>query len=198
MPTSSIGAIDIILRQILDIRPKTVLDVGIGLGKYGFLIRNYYEDVINNVYKKEDFKCDITGIEIYDGYKNPVWEWAYNRVLIVNAIEYFDKLDSNYKYDLILCCAVIEHFYKDDALKLIKKFIQHGNNIIVETTIGRFEQGSCYNNENEKHLSFFYPEDFRKFGGDIELTNDGSFVWFYPKLYNFWKIKFLENGRKKI
>ena len=52
MPTSWYQAIPSIMEQIEYQRPKSILDVGVGFGKYGLLIRDILEIPYKN-YKKE-------------------------------------------------------------------------------------------------------------------------------------------------
>lgn len=55
MPTSSPDPITYVCKKIVEVKPNTVLDVGVGFGKYGFLAREY-TDIWNDRYFREEWK----------------------------------------------------------------------------------------------------------------------------------------------
>jgi hypothetical protein len=67
MPSSSWKHISKTIEQIWDISPTSVLDIGIGFGKWGFLLREYLE-VCQGRYQKSEWCIKIDGIEIFEPY----------------------------------------------------------------------------------------------------------------------------------
>jgi 2-polyprenyl-3-methyl-5-hydroxy-6-metoxy-1,4-benzoquinol methylase len=138
-----------------DIKPKRILDVGIGCGTYGLLFREY-SDIMWERYKKEDWEVIIDGVEIWDDYLTPAHEHWYNRIYIgdVRNIELED-------YDLIYMGDIIEHFTKEDGLQLLDNIKKHAKHIIVTTPawFGNPEHDPL-GNPNEHHLSLWTLEDF--------------------------------------
>ena len=98
MPTSDYHQISDVLHVIEQVRPARVLEVGVGFGKWGFLCREildvYYERV-----QPESWTTVIDGIEIYEPYRNPTWDLAYNEIHIGDAREILPRLG---QYDLIM------------------------------------------------------------------------------------------------
>ncbi len=77
-----------------------------------------YLDVWNGRYKKEDWQIKIYGIEIYEGYHNPIWDYVYDEVLMGNALENIERFSN---IDLIIMADVIEHLEKNSGVKLVEK-----------------------------------------------------------------------------
>jgi len=71
MPTSHLYQVIDIMELILFTSPESILDVGVGFGKYGFLSREYLE-LWDGRGKYCDWKIRIDGIEAYKDYITPV------------------------------------------------------------------------------------------------------------------------------
>jgi len=131
MPTSDYRQISDVLHVVQQFSPRSVLDVGVGFGKWGILCREVLE-LYENRLTQDSWAIRIDGIEVHEQYRNPVWTFAYNHVHIGNALTIVDIVGH---YDLIICCDVIEHLDKDDGRKLLNKFLSHGTFVIVQTRL---------------------------------------------------------------
>ncbi len=118
-----------ILELIIRTNPDTLLDVGIGFGKYGFLAREYLELWGTNDYRKWTKRID--GVEAFKEYLTPVHNYIYDNIYIGNALEILPELKS--KYDLILLIDVLEHFEYEEGRELIQLCLQKGRNLIIST-----------------------------------------------------------------
>ena len=96
MPSSRPDMLSQIILWIREINPKSVLDIGVGFGTMGALVREH-TDIRHGRYWKKQWKVIIHGIEIYEKYKNPIWDFAYNKVIIGDAYKVIDNVDN---YDL--------------------------------------------------------------------------------------------------
>jgi len=162
--------ISTVVRWITCVDPKSVLDVGIGFGKYGVLAREY-TDIRHGRYRKEGWKTQIDGIEIFELYRNLVWQ-VYDKIYIGDALTLIDSLVN---YELILLGDVIEHFAKVDGMTLLTKCQQHSTKaVIVSTPFGNYPQDAVFGNEHEWHLSMWLPEDFSD--GKWERQIDGGCI----------------------
>lgn len=85
MPTSWYQAIPLILDKMLQEHPQSILDVGIGFGKYGVLLREAL-DVSREKYRKKDWTVQIDGVEAFKSYRNPIHDYIYNRI-------YYDSIE---------------------------------------------------------------------------------------------------------
>ena len=150
MPTSDPNVISFILNKIMEFRPKSILDVGVGFGKWGVLCREYMEIWNNGVYKKDRWRTKIDGIEVFFGYRNPIYDFVYNTVIFDNLMRHIRKFKD---YDLVLLIDVIEHLQKKDADKVMKEISKNNNHYIISTPNGLYHQGEVFGNSYERHLS---------------------------------------------
>lgn len=159
MPTSFHGQISRILDFILQENPKSILDIGIGFGKYGVLCRDQL-DIPFERYKKEDWKIIIDGIEGFEGYKNPIYEYVYNTIyygLIQNILNQIET-----KYDLALMIDVLEHFEKAEGEQIVNELLGKCKTLLICVPAIPNEQ-SYLDNVLETHKSIWEVRDFKKF-----------------------------------
>ncbi len=70
MPSSHFGQLNEIVELIKLSKPKSVLDIGVGFGKYGVLAREYLE-LWDEGKKYNDREIRIDGIEAFEKYITP-------------------------------------------------------------------------------------------------------------------------------
>src|ERR1022692_1616289 len=99
MPFSNYDSVGTIVYFINRLGPSSVLDIGVGNGTYGLLMRQVL-DMNQERMRREQWKTRIDGVEIFDGYRNPVWDYAYNTIYMKDIRELLPDLKT---YDLILC-----------------------------------------------------------------------------------------------
>jgi len=153
MPSSRHYTISLVLDKVMKIKPKTILDIGIGYGKYGVLFREYL-DLWNT---DESFdSVNITGVEAFKKYQNPVWD-VYDSVYLDDIKNVLPLLRKKPVFDLVFMGDVIEHFTKEEGLRILKELVY--NNIIIVTPLEVSEQTIVYGNEYETHKSSWSKED---------------------------------------
>ena len=147
-----------ILAVAQNLKPESVLDVGIGFGKYGVLMREYL-DVWHGRDKPDQWKVHITGIEAYPGYHNPIWDYVYDEVYFGTAQDILPGLGN---FDLILIADVIEHLPRELAQKLVEQALQRCKILIVSTPKDFIPQLSHAEGLNplEKHHIRWAATDF--------------------------------------
>ena len=79
MPTSWYQAIPFILEQVQKENPNSILDIGVGFGKYGLMVREIL-DLPFERYNKNQWLINIEGIEAFEKYKNPIHDYVYNKI----------------------------------------------------------------------------------------------------------------------
>jgi len=164
MPTSPYAHLYTIVEFLNNVRPASILDVGVGNGKMGFVARDLL-DVMHGEHGKfikEDWKIKIEGIEIFPEYIQDHQRAIYDHIYIGNAYDVIDTLET---YDMIILGDVLEHFEKNQAHQFLDKCIAHSNmHVIVCIPLGeKWTQGAIYGNPYEKHLSFWSFEEFKPF-----------------------------------
>src|SRR5438876_587096 len=134
MPSSRPNVIPTVINLIRQFKPKSILDVGVGFGKWGHLFREYTD--INEAekepgrYQRKNWRVRIDGIEGYAAYLTPMHRYLYNRIHVGNASALLKKLPH---YDLIFLGDVIEHLEKAAGLGLLRDAMKKANRAVTVT-----------------------------------------------------------------
>jgi hypothetical protein len=176
MPSSRPNAIPVVIHLLRQIRPRSILDVGVGFGKWGHLFREYTD--INEAerdparYQPTNWHFRIDGIEGHANYLTEMHRFLYNEIHVGDAAELLPKLPH---YDLIFLGDIIEHFDKPRGEQLLRDALEHANKAVVVST-PRFEteQGDLCANDLERHRSLWHARDFKKWPGAQVKVVDGD------------------------
>ena len=168
MPTSPFSHITSMIRFLTKMLPSSILDIGVGNGKLGFIARDLLDVMLGERFRKEDWKVRIDGIEVFPRYIQDHQRAVYDNIYLGDA---FDVIDTLGRYDMVILGDVLEHFEKKRALKFLDKCVEHSNkNLAIFIPLGKnWIQSVIYGNPYEKHLSFWDRDDFTPFVCDQEL-----------------------------
>lgn len=172
MPLSNPWHLSVILHFAAALKPKKVLDVGVGMGAYGFMFRQYL-DIAHERLSPSSWQLTIDGIEIFEPYRNPVWGFAYNKIALGDART---LVPASGHYDLIVCNDVLEHFPKDQALRLADEMLNHAPVVIITTPNRECPQGEWGGNPAETHHCLLAGKDFPDLVLKIETTMTSVFI----------------------
>jgi len=126
----------IIMDIIRDLKPKSILDIGVGSGFYGEMIRRDLPEVI------------LDGVETFD-YNNYRW-YFYDHIIRENILTAEPG-----KYDLYLMVDIIEHMSKEEGHTLLSRL---GRPVLVSTP-WHYVQGPD-ENPLQEHVSEWTLADF--------------------------------------
>lgn len=128
------------------LRPQRVLDIGMGHGKYGFLIRERVDNF--------EFNVVIEGVEVFAPYVGHTQRTLYDEIHNVHFLDFdFGPVE----YDLALMIDVLEHFVVDEGYYALDKALTMAQHVLISTPLG-YPQGPVYGNEYETHRSE-WPSD---------------------------------------
>jgi 2-polyprenyl-3-methyl-5-hydroxy-6-metoxy-1,4-benzoquinol methylase len=177
MPSSCLDVLEKTIQTVIEINPSSILDFGVGFGKYGHLCREYLE-LINGRYKKEDWQVRIDGIEVFSSYIQDHQKAIYNAIHIWDLNNLFDIPTSVlwHTYDLYLMMDVLEHLYNWEK---IFDVIPKNSAIIAATPFGDYPQGAVFGNEYERHVQAFVLEDLQPYFDEVEHIKNT--IWCYRR-----------------
>lgn len=174
MPSSRPNTIPTVIHLVRQIKPQSILDVGVGFGKWGHLFREYtdIQEAENDParYQRKNWRIRIDGIEGFAGYLTEMHQYLYNEIHIGNAAELMKTLPS---YDLVFLGDIIEHFDKKTGLELLRNSVEKARKAVVIST-PKYEtaQAELCGNELERHRSLWSEKDFGVFEGAMVKTID--------------------------
>ena len=185
MPTSCYQAIPAVLEHVLVEEPISVLDVGVGFGKYGLLLRESL-DVGAARYRPDEWRVQIDGVEAYPDYRNPVYDHVYNKVYFGDIRQVIDTLGT---YDVVLAIDVLEHFTKEEGHLLLNKLLEHARKaVVISTPLYPAPQSDYRGNAFEAHKSRWHVLDVVHMDATYQLvpTADGGaqVIKIYPAVEN--------------
>lgn len=183
MPFSQTSQISAIVGWIQNLNPSSILDVGAGMGQYGFLLRIALEDV--NLFQiegdkawqrpKGEWQYQIDGIEGFAGYMTPVHEWAYNRVMIGDALTRLAEIPSE-SYELVIAIDILEHFDVQTGTLFLSELRRVASKAVLISTPKTFCAQDVEANPYENHRSVWSDNELADAGFDELLGNDESWI----------------------
>ena len=173
MPTSHPHQITKVLELITTTDPKSLLDVGVGFGKYGFLTREYL-DLSDQTAKGGKWSRRIDGIEGFAPYISDLQRRIYDDIHIGDALEILPRLE--HRYDLALLLDVLEHFDYDGGIKLLRLVRERTRNFIVSTPIDIGVQSAVYDNVLETHRFQWRKYDLAEFTPQFFIPDEYSMI----------------------
>ena len=182
MPFSNSEQISPILAEITRLNPRSILDVGCGLGLYGVLCRihlDLYHDI--EFYRKLDgsqpWNTQIDGIEGCENYTPFIPHWAYDNIHVGNALDILPNFSEG-QYDLILILAMIEHLTQDQGMWLISQLKRISRAIILSVPKNWQEQ-RIEGYPLETHRSHWTEQNLRDAGFTRFLPHWGAWLAVY-------------------
>jgi hypothetical protein len=172
MPTSHFQQLNEIMRLVMICKPKSVLDIGVGFGKYGVLCREYLE--LWSGYSQQEIRLD--GIEVFQKYLGRLHDHVYDQIFVGNALDVL--LQSRY-YNIVLLIDILEHFRFEDGLKLLTMCRNVADNVLVSTPREFKPQNPEFGNEWEIHRSHWEIGDFDDFKPVFEMPQKESLIVFF-------------------
>ena len=162
MPTSPYSHMETFIGFLMQSRPRSILDVGLGNGKWGFLARDCLDVMLNEAYHRSRWKVRIDGIEAYPDYIQDHQRAIYDTIHIGDA---FDVIDHLAQYELVILGDVLEHFEKARAWEFFDKCIAHAErNLAVFIPLGNtWRQPAIYGNPFETHRSVWFFDELARF-----------------------------------
>lgn len=162
MPSSSLFTIPAVMKAVSEVKPRSIIDIGTGFGKYGFLIREYFDLRPGPIPGYDAWAIRMDGIEIFEDYITPVHHYIYNEMYLGEAVEVLKDLDRT--YDLALVAGTLEHYKKSEGRGFLDRVKEKARNIIISTPYIYYEQAGSYGNRYEEHFAGWDAGDLKQAG----------------------------------
>lgn len=173
MPSSPVQQLNTIAQLIRLTDPGSILDVGVGLGKYGLLAREYLE-LPRGRLRRQDWQLQIDGIEVFRAYANPLYDYVYDRIYWGDAAEIVPALES--RYDLALLVDVLENFDRQAGERFLADLLRVARNVLISTPKEWEDQGPLFGSQFEQHRSVWHKGHFARFEQRCFIPNEFSLV----------------------
>lgn len=174
MPTSQWTQIGVIVDALVRLAPRSVLDVGVGHGKWGFLAREYLEIFPGKVaYGTRTIR--VEGIEAHEPYLGPVHEQTYDLIHRGEAAAVLPTLPDG-AFDVVLLIDILEHMTREIGLAVLRDAQRVGRVVIVSVPRDFKERDEFLGNRYEQHVTPWTRAELRAAGARAFLVNPASHI----------------------
>jgi len=166
VPIGCLSLTPIIASELWKSQPDTVLDLGIGMGFYGAVVRQWLDSGVR------PWRTHLVGVEGFAAYRSPCWA-LYDEVVIETIERFIETTDRT--WEAVLLLDVLEHFEHaagGELISAIRARLSPGGRFFVGTPAVWMDQGAVYGNELERHRSLWTAAELRSL--DFELLLDGT------------------------
>jgi SAM-dependent methyltransferase len=173
MPTSPFAHLYTFVLFLDALRPKSILDVGLGNGKLGFIARDLLDVMYGEQYHRSRWRLKLDGIEIFEDYIQEHQRAIYNEIYIGDAFDVIDRIGN---YDMIILGDVLEHFDKQKGMAFMEKCIRHTNETLsLFIPLGDdWNQQAIYGNPHETHRSSWYLDELKPLSSKHQIFEYGQ------------------------
>ena len=169
--TSTLYSTEWVIDRLRALKPRSIIDIGCGWGRWGFLAREFLE-LWEHRFRKEDWAIRIDALDIHLGTWTPIHSYVYDHCYTGDVRRWAPVQ----RYDVAVACDVLEHMPKDDGMNVLTRFRSQGSSVLVGVPLGDAWplRPGFDGNPHEAHVSRWYAGDFP---GAIEsretMTEDG-------------------------
>jgi hypothetical protein len=151
MGTSNWQQIPFCIEAMLDVAPMRVLDLGIGFGRWGVLVREFCEEWKGRTHR-ENWRVWLEGVEAFAQNVEEYHHFFYNWVHVADAADVLAATEV--RWDLIIFGDVLEHWEKARAEATLERALDVSDYVLVNVPLGDgWERGAMYDNPYEEHRS---------------------------------------------
>lgn len=146
--TSTLYSTEWMVDQLRTLDPRSIVDVGCGWGRWGFLAREFLE-LWEHRFTPREWQLRIDAIDVHPGTWTPVHEHVYDRCFETDIRTW----EPDRGYDVAIACDVIEHLPKDDGLAVLERLKDLCGAVLLGLPLGWGTRQGFDGNPYEAHLS---------------------------------------------
>jgi N-acetylglucosaminyldiphosphoundecaprenol N-acetyl-beta-D-mannosaminyltransferase len=164
MPSGPLEVTPLIVQATLAVNPSRVLDLGMGTGKYGFLLREQRD------LARGEWTLHLTGVEGYEPYVGGHQRTVYDEIVIADVRD-FARDYTGEPFDLTLALDLIEHLAPEDVLRLAERILSISTHLLISTPTSYYAQDGLAN-ELERHRSWWPRRCLRQLAAEAAAEID--------------------------
>jgi hypothetical protein len=174
-PTRDWQALPFCIEAMVDISPKRVLDLHMGLGQWGMLVREFCEERKGGTHRQQ-WKIHLEGIQPFGQKVEDYHRFLYDRVLATNGEDLTEQMNDS--WDLAIVGDALEQRPKETSATFLKRTLEVADYVLVHNPIAPESEVVPDSSPSGWRLSDFLATDpvrLAVFGRD-EGTEYGAFL----------------------
>lgn len=157
MGTSNWQQIPFCVEALLAVEPMRVLDLGIGFGRWGVLVREFCEEWKGRVHR-ENWRVRLEGVEAFPRNVEEYQHFFYDWVHVGDAADFLARPQE--RWDLIICGDVLQQWPKEVARAALGRALDSADYVLVNVPLGDgWRRGALNGNPFERHRSSWHVEE---------------------------------------
>jgi len=161
--SSSLQEVPIVIETVLALRPRSVVDLGMGSGKYGYLLREQH-DIADVLFGRDDWRLRLVGVEAYADYVNDIERLVYDEVVTDDAVGFLHAGTEH--FDVALALDILEHFEPETGAQFLRLALETARFVVVSTPRGFYTQDG-HVNHLETHRSWWPARALKRLATDL-------------------------------
>lgn len=157
MPSGNLYSAPKLIELALAVHPRRVLDLGMGAGKYGYLLREQTD--LADCRARGDWRLHLTGVEGWADYVGDHQHAVYDDVVVAELQSFLASYEGE-PFDLALLIDVLEHLAPDEAEAAASRILSISRFLLVSTPTEFYRQEQ-FENRLERHRSWWPLADLR-------------------------------------
>jgi hypothetical protein len=150
MPSGPLIGVRLIVNSTLAVGPRSIVDLGMGTGKYGFLLREQHD-----LAEPSANRLRLVGVEGWPAYIGDHQRAIYDEIVTADVTEYVKGRQPD-EFDVALALDIIEHFSPASGLAFLDSALTAARYVLVSTPRAFYAQIG-HENPLERHQSW-WPE----------------------------------------
>lgn len=157
--TSTLYSTEWMVDRLRAAKPRSIVDIGCGWGRWGFLAREFLE-LWEHRYGKDEWRVYIDALDIHPGTWTPVHPYVYDNVIQADVRTW----EPSRAYDVAICGDVIEHMTHEDGEQVIRTLLGYCGHVLLGIPLGAgWERPGFDGNPYEAHLGRWDAYDFEHY-----------------------------------
>lgn len=175
--------------------PASVLDIGAGFGRWGYLLRCHMASG-ESLTRNNEQNLRVEAVEAFAGNITPIYDCVYNRTHVGDVCEVLPSLGS---FDVIIASHILEHLPKDIGLGILDLIVSRAKvAVVICLPFGEWPQDEIYGNPYEVHKSTWRQSDFKKYGAYIKTFGRQAAVIIPINTEAHWYVKMMNNPLRRL
>lgn len=161
--SGQLKSVPAIIDTVLALRPHSVVDLGMGSGKYGYLLREQH-DLADVQFGRDDWRLRLVGVEGYAEYVGELQKMVYDEIVVSDVVDFLEVTPE--AFDVALALDILEHFEPQRGSQFIERALAVARFVVISSPRGFYRQDE-HENVLERHKSWWPAKAMRRLAADL-------------------------------